>query len=210
MSHFFEAGPWTHQCCWVRRVTWTCSRSSSCLVARIGLLSSDLSAFFLLLGQRPGVFIRLIYCWVSSEFFGSECPLLRSIRLCFWSGSLFNAECSEMRLVRWWACSGSNHLTRVSGWWCQIVVWLLSTFVEILQIFRFLRWISLLDSVLFLAIFHWHWYHSLCVTIVRFLGSLMAQGSVLGGCVSCWDPSGFCCWGGSRYWSSTFLFVTMS
>ncbi len=43
----------------------------------------------------------------------------------------FNAECSEMRFVRWWACSGSNHLTRVSGWWCQIVVWLLSAFVEI-------------------------------------------------------------------------------
>ncbi len=47
--------------------------------------------------------------------FGSDCPLLRSIRLCFRSGSLFNAECSETRLVRWWACSGSNHLTRVNG-----------------------------------------------------------------------------------------------
>jgi hypothetical protein len=26
-------------------------------------------------------------------------------------------------------------LTRVSGWWCQIVVWLLPAFVEIHQIF---------------------------------------------------------------------------
>ena len=38
---------------------------------------------FLLVDQRPGVFIRLIDWWVSSEFVGKECPLLRSFRFCF-------------------------------------------------------------------------------------------------------------------------------
>ena len=67
---------------------------------------------------------------------GKECPLLRSFRFFLkWISS--NAECSEMRFVKWWACSGSNHLTRVSGWWCQIVVWLLTAFVEIHQLLGF-------------------------------------------------------------------------
>ena len=46
-------------------------------------------------------------------------------------------------------------LTRVNGWWCRY---------------------------LFLDHRRWHRYHSLFVTIVWFLGSLMAQGSVLGEC----------------------------
>ena len=42
----------------------------------------------------------------------------------------------------------------------------------------FLRWITV-DEVrcLFLKFQHWHWYHSVFVTIVWYLGSLMAQGS---------------------------------
>ena len=60
------------------------------------------------------------------------------------------------------------------GFWSGSVrCWDLSDFVSEVDLF-------LLNSVLCLAFRHWHWYHNLLVTIVRFLGSLMAQGSVLG------------------------------
>ncbi len=38
-------------------------------VQQLGVRSSD-AVNFLLVDQRPGVFIRLIDCWVSSEFSG--------------------------------------------------------------------------------------------------------------------------------------------
>ncbi len=38
-------------------------------VQQLGVRSLD-AVNFLLVGQRPGVFIRLIDCWVSSEFSG--------------------------------------------------------------------------------------------------------------------------------------------
>ena len=47
-------------------------------VQQLGVRSLD-AVNFLLVDQRPGVFIRLIDCWVFR----------------------FNAECSEMRHVRW-------------------------------------------------------------------------------------------------------------
>ncbi len=39
------------------------------LVQQLGVRSLD-AVNFLLVDQRPGVFIRLIDCWVSSKFFG--------------------------------------------------------------------------------------------------------------------------------------------
>ncbi len=37
---------------------------------QLGVRSLDAVDFFLLVDQRPGVFVRLIDCWVSSEFSG--------------------------------------------------------------------------------------------------------------------------------------------
>ncbi len=39
------------------------------LVQQLGVRSLD-AVNFLLVDERPGVFIKLINCWVSSEFFG--------------------------------------------------------------------------------------------------------------------------------------------
>ncbi len=51
----------------------------------------------LLLDQRPGVFIRLIDCWVWSEF--SEVNAVCVFTVC--GVFRFNAESSEMRGVGW-------------------------------------------------------------------------------------------------------------
>jgi hypothetical protein len=172
--------------------------STVCCWSSIGSTVSDtiLGRCLLLSDPRPGVFIRLIDGWVSSEFSGvntlswgpsefvSEVDLpsmLSVLRRC-----LSNGELAVARTIR-------VRLTRVNGWWCHFVVDCCQPVVEVHQTL-FLRWICELNSVLFLAFRQWHWYHSLFVTIVRFLGSLMAQGSVLGGCCSCcfWSNT-FCC-----------------
>jgi hypothetical protein len=130
----------------------------------------------LLVDQRPGGFIRLIDCWVSSELSGRSA-------LC-WGPSDF----SEVDLFQCWVF-WDEVCQMVSLQWlepfdaCQWLVvsdrcLITYSFCWDPSAFRFLRWISLLGNVLFLAICHWHWYHSLFVTFVRFLGSLMAQGSV--------------------------------
>jgi hypothetical protein len=106
---------------------------------------------------------------------GKECPLLRSFRF-FWSGSL-----PMLSVLRWGLSNGELAVARTI-WRVSVVGGVRSLFDLSFcwdpSAFRFLRWISLLGNVLFLAICHWHWYHSLFVTFVRFLGSLMAQGSV--------------------------------
>ncbi len=162
--------------CWLMLSAVSCWGGILFLEQQLGVWSLD-AVSPLLLKQRPGV---------SSDSLIVGC-CQNSLR------QHFNAECAEMRLVRWWACSGSNRLCFglsgfffyfwrgpfvvldpsevcflrwVRGWWCQIVVWCCQPFV------------ALVAS----CFCHWHWYHSLFVTIVWFLGSLMAQGAVLWRC----------------------------
>ncbi len=99
--------------------------------------------------------------------FGCECPSLRSIRFWFlrWISCSPSVGCSAsmLSILRWDMSDGERAmartirvlLTRVNGWWCRC---------------------------LFLNHRRWYWYYSLFVTIVWFLGSLMAQGSVLWRC----------------------------
>ncbi len=126
--------------------------------------------------------------------FGNECPLLRfvhqtlSLKWISLQCWVFWDEACRMVSLQW--------LEPFDG--CQWLVVSVSCLIAYSfcwdpSDFRLLGWISLLGNVLFLAICLWHWYHSLFVTIVRFLGSLMAQGSVLGGCVSCWVPEATPC-----------------
>ena len=151
----------------------------------------------LLVDQRLGVFIRLIDCWVSSELSGKSA-------LC-WGPSdfvsevdlFFNAECSEMRLVKWWAGSGSNHLTRVSVWWCQIVVLIAYSFCWVPSAFRFVAEVDFFAGQLFgdlpLALISQFVCHNCSVP-----GFTDGAGFRWGGCISCWVPK------------QHLVFVTMS
>ena len=69
MDHVSEVAYWI--------LSAVCVEAAS--VQHLGVRSLD-AVNFLLVDQRPGVFIRLIDCWVSSELSGVNALLLRSIR----------------------------------------------------------------------------------------------------------------------------------
>ena len=148
---------------------------------------------------------------------GKECPLLRSFRFVsevdliqcwvFWD------EACQLVSLQWlepfdacqWLVVSDRCLIASSFCWDQSSVSEVDLFaVEIYQTFRFWGGSLLLKSVLF-------WRSAIGTDITVCLSQL--SGSWVhwwrrvpfwGGCVSCWDPSDFGFWGGSRYWSITF------
>ncbi len=72
MDHVSEVAYWI--------LSIVCVEAAS--VQQLGVRSLD-AVNFLLVDQRPGVFIRLLIVGFRPSFFGNECPLLRSIRFCF-------------------------------------------------------------------------------------------------------------------------------
>jgi len=130
-------------------------------------------------------------CWVFR--FNAECSEMRHVR--WWACSGSNRLCRQgfltwpfcgIWLIRMfqicyalcWGTSdlvSDNHLLMKS----DVCFWGFIVGVEIHQTL-FLRWISLLafdPSDVSEVGHHWHWYHSVFVTIVWYLGSLMAQDS---------------------------------
>ena len=90
MDHVSEVAYWI--------LSTVCVEAAS--VQQLGVRSLD-AVNFLLVDQRPGVFIRLIDWWVSSEFVGKECPFVEVLQILFLKWISSNVECSEMRLVKW-------------------------------------------------------------------------------------------------------------
>ena len=148
------------------------------LVQQLGVRSLD-AVNFCVGGSASWCFHQTHWLLGFVRVVGNECPLLRFVHqtlflkwisLQCW---VFWDEACQMVSLQWlepfdacqWLVVSDRCLITYSFCWDP-------------SAFRFLRWISLLGNVLFLAICHWHWYHSLFVTFVRFLGSLMAQGSV--------------------------------
>ena len=128
-------------------------------VQQLGVRSLD-AVNVLLVDQRPGVFIRLIDCWVSSESFREWMPFVEVHQILFlkWISLqcwVFWDEACQMVSLQWlepfdacqWLVVSDRCLIAYSFCWDP-------------SAFRCLRWISLLGNVLFLAICHWHWYHS--------------------------------------------------
>ncbi len=60
-------------------------------------------------------------------------PFVEVFQISFLKWISSNAECSEIGLSNGELAVARIHLTRVSGWWCQIVVRLLPAVVEILR-----------------------------------------------------------------------------
>jgi hypothetical protein len=134
-------------CCWNSMLLWGNSVGYD-----LWMLST-----FLLLDQRPGVFIRLIVCWVSSEFSGVKALCGDPSDFGSWGGSrcwVFWDETCRMVSLQWLEPSECFWRGSMVGG----------------------------ADVCFWVTCRWHWYHSLFVTIVWFLGSLMAQGFVLWRC----------------------------
>ncbi len=123
--------------------------------------------------------------WMTSDFRGVvdsfRCLVVRS---CGEVTSLFEVVRVYLRLLHWfwdqpdfdcWSwphlCWTDQMLVSEEGRWLVVSgCWLMPSAVYC--------W----GCILYLTYRHWHWYHSLFVTIVWFLGSLMAQGSVLWRC----------------------------
>ncbi len=86
--------------------------------------------------------------------------------VCFWGGSLGEVRCLFLNLHPWlWSIR------------CLFLRWI--TVDEVGCLCLKLHHCRTFDKVrrLFLELYHWHWYHSVFVTIGWYLGSLMAQGS---------------------------------
>ena len=180
--------------CWYRiMIVWRCTRSI-CYDAVVRLWLMLFFEVAYCLSQQLGVWSldAVNFCWwISVLVFSSDSLIVGSRPSCR-EGVPF-VEVHQILFLKWislqcwvfWdeACQMVNLQWLEPFDACQWLVvsdrcLIVYLFCWDPSAFRFLRWISLLGNVLFLAICHWHWYHSLFVTIVRFLGSLMAQGSV--------------------------------